>query len=143
MPRRGPSGKQLSGSAKQKLKDEAARAALQAKHERWNASDLRAFASLPRREPGAAGAYLEALEAVRLVVRRAARNPALVPQQRHEMVGRHAAALVKAADPGRLIQQLGEELREAHATNQSLKAKLDAQAHAARSQSRPEEGAVN
>lgn len=143
MPRRGPDGKQLTGSAKQRLKDEAARAALQAKHERWNAADLRAFAKLERCATGAAGAYQEALDAVRLVVRRAARNPALTPQQRHEMVGRHAAALVKAADPGRLIQQLGEELRESHATVQSLKAKLDAATHAARSQVRAEEGAVN
>jgi len=110
---------------------------------RWNASDLRAFSQLAKHAEGAAGAYAEALEALRLVVRRAARNPALTPQQRHEMVGRHAAGLVKAADPGRLIQQLAEDLRDAHATVQSLKAKLDAATLAARNQSRPQEGAVN
>lgn len=141
MPRRTPAGKELSGAAKRKRKDEAAKAA--ELRGRWNASDLRAFAALRKEDGGAAGAYSEALEALRLVVRRAARNPALTPQQRHEMVGRHAAGLVKAADPGRLIQQLGEDLREAHATIQSLKAKLDAATLAARNQGRAPEGTVN
>jgi len=126
MPRRGPDGRPLTGSAKQKLKDEAMRAAVQEKFSRWNASDLRAFAALERRDPTAAGAYQESLEALRLVLRRAARNPALTPQQRHEMVGRHAAALIKAADPGRIIQQLSEELREALKIITSLEAKLAA-----------------
>jgi hypothetical protein len=134
-------GKRLSGAAQRKLKSEAERAAERAS--RWNAADLRAFSRLERSASDAAGAYQEALEALRLVVRRAARNPALIPQQRHEMVGRHAAALVKAADPGRLIQQLAEDLREAHATVRSLKAKLDAATLAARNQSGTEEGAVN
>lgn len=140
MPRRA-NGKRLSGAAQRKQKRDAERAAEKAT--RWNASDLRAFAALRKADGGAAGAYAEALEALRLVVRRAARNPALTPQQRHEMVGRHAAGLVKAADPGRLIQQLGEDLREAHATIQSLKAKLDAATLAARNQSRSPEGTVN
>jgi hypothetical protein len=59
------------------------------------------------------------------------------------MVGRHAAGLVKAADPGRLIQQLAEELREAHAHNQALKAKLDAAIVAARNQGGAQVGSVN
>lgn len=140
MPKR-VNGKRPSGAAQRKQKREELRAA--EKSSRWNASDLRAFSALAKHEPGATGAYLEALEALRLVVRRAARNPALTPQQRHEMVGRHAAGLVKAADPGRLIQQLGEDLREAHATIQSLKAKLDAATLAARNQGRAPEGTVN
>jgi hypothetical protein len=140
MPRR-TNGKRLSGAAQRKQKREELRAA--EKSSRWNATDLRAFAALARHEAGAAGAYAEALEALRLVVRRAARNPALTPQQRHEMVGRHAAGLVKAADPGRLIQQLAEELREAHAHNQALKAKLDAAIVAARNQGGAQVGSVN
>lgn len=143
MPRRAANGKQLSGSAKQKLKDEAARDATQAKHAGWNDADKRAFEKLRKHGEGADGAYAEALEALRLVVRRAARNPALTPQQRHEMVGRHAAGLVKAADPGRLIQQQGQDLRDAHKTILELKAKLDAATLAARNQGRAQEGAVN
>lgn len=140
MPRR-TNGKRLSGAAQRKQKRDELRAA--EKSSRWNAADLRAFAQLARHDAGAPGAYQEALEALRLVVRRAARNPALTPQQRHEMVGRHAAGLVKAADPGRLIQQLAEELREAHAHNQALKAKLDAAIVAARNQGSPQVGSVN
>jgi len=135
--------KRASGGKRAGDKRRAQAAAKQDAHAAWNRADLRAFAALAKREPDAAGAYLEALEALRLVVRRAARNPALLPQQRHEMVGRHAAALVKAADPGRLIQQLGEELREAHADNDALRLKLDAATHASRNQGQPQGEAVN
>jgi hypothetical protein len=115
---------QKSGGLRSGEKRRAEAAARAKKYERWNDADLRLFSRLPKHEESATGAYLEGLDVLRLVVRRASRNPALTPQSRHEMAGRHAAALVKAADPGRIIQQQGDELRAALALIESLKEKL-------------------
>jgi hypothetical protein len=107
------------------LDKEAARKAAEAKeHAAWNRADLRAFAALPKHSDDALGAYQEAVDALRLVVRRAARNPALYPQQRHEMVGRHAAGLAKAAGPLQIIADLDARLRKALDVIESLEVKL-------------------
>jgi len=107
------------------LDKEAARKAAEAKeHAAWNRADLRAFAALPKRTDDALGAYQEGVDALRLVVRRASRNPAVYPQQRHEMVGRHAAALAKAAGPLQIIADLDARLRKALEVIESLEVKL-------------------
>ena len=127
MPLMGDDGKRLSGAAQAKVKAEKARQLIREGYEAWNAADLAAFAALPRQDfADGSGPYREGLDALRLVVRQAAANPALVPQQRHEMVGRHAAALIKAADPNKTIADLDRRLREALALIEAQRDQLRA-----------------
>ena len=127
MPLMGDDGKRLSGAAQAKVKAEKARQLIREGHEAWNAADLAAFAALPRYDfADGSGPYREGLATIQLAMRQASVNPALVPQQRHEAVSRYGAALVKAADPNKIITDLDRRLREALALIEAQRDQLRA-----------------
>lgn len=82
--------------------------------EGYNERSIAAYRRLRRAPKTAAGAVDEAVAFLRLTMREASTDPGLPPEQRREQVARIAAQLVKAADPKRLVDDLGAELREAY-----------------------------
>jgi len=63
----------------------------------------------------------ESIEFLRTALREAGADLVLPAEQKREQIGRLAAALGKLTDPKKMIEELGAELREAHAALEALK----------------------
>ncbi len=116
--------KRASGGARDVERKHRTRSAKRPKN--YNATARRAIQATWNKDGSALGAIVESVAELRLLARQAATDPGMPPEYRREQAGRLRAALVKAADPAQLIQELGAELRAALATIESLEAKLRA-----------------
>ena len=63
----------------------------------------------------------EAIAHLREALRQAGDDMAIPPEQKREQIGRLAEKLGKLAEPKKIIEELGAELREAHEVIQGLK----------------------
>lgn len=93
----------------------------------YHASCIAAFKGARRRGNTAADALDEAVQTLRIAMRQAATDPGMPPEYCREQAARIAAAVAKAAEPRKLIDELADELRTAHEVMEALKVQDAAQ----------------
>ncbi len=111
--KKSPATKRKSGGAR----------AVDRKHRQRNAQrpssyvkdEIKAFERAQVPGTTKADVLTEAVETLRVALRQATHDPGLPPEQKREQVNRIASSLVNAVDAKNMIDELGAELREAHA----------------------------
>ncbi len=109
--------KRASGGARRKAKLIAQQVAAGLRAPDYAAATVKAHAVIG---PGIHDLDLAVLRA-REALEEAQQDEAMDPAQRREQVGRLAAILGKLADPKKLLEQMGAELREAYGVIESLR----------------------
>jgi hypothetical protein len=109
----GTSEKRPSGGARAVERKHRARDAQ--RDSDYQARAIRAFRKCRRKGKGAEAALDEAMAVLREAMRQASTDPGLPPEQAREQAARIASYVIKAADPKKLIDELGAELRTAEA----------------------------
>ncbi len=87
----------------------------------YRAVEVAGFRAARRRGKKPVDVLDEAIAHLREAMHQAAEDVALPPEQKREQISRIAEKLGKLADPKKIIEELGAELREAHEVIQGLK----------------------
>lgn len=110
-----------SGGARAVARKHLAREAARLRDPEYRDKSIAAYKSARNEGSEPADVLDEAIGFLREALRQCADDPGIPPEQKREQIGRLAAQLGKLADPKKIIAELSEELREAHAIIEGLK----------------------